>query len=472
MNPIAANILRVSAASTTSDIELTPVEPDPLLSVLVQGSPHPVYRGVDPAGNRLLCGHCLTSVLAERVGEGEMYDLAFRCHACGGLSMGPRLPAGRPLPWQKTVLLPPGNYMIKGTIDGKGEAVLAGQDAVSRAQKEIGMSVGIELGKNAELDADFLDALVERTKTLLGAKYDELAGRHQRGLRSPTPAKFPHRLMELTSAAELAAASFRAGRPAVDPVATAELHGMVEQLERWKNHPSWPGFVAALKSPQDFPHVLITLAAASFLTDAGNGVELVVAPGKSRSPDLRLHLGARNAVSTEVKVPRLLHRPPVALDERQANEIVRDAFGKAGSGATGQLAPGADGLLVVGGFSLRSADLNALEAAARRLFTHYLEERKHVMGIAFVSLVALVESRPSGIGQTLPTLSGALDARIVKNENYAGPNRISEEQRPALRPIGGSSTSEARPRTDRDSLRPPRAERRAAERAARRTQRP
>jgi hypothetical protein len=277
--------------------------------------------------------------------------------------------------------------------------------------------------------------------------------------------------MEFTRAAELAAASFRADNPAVDPVATAELHGMVEQLERWKSHPSWPNFVASLKSPQDFPHVLITLAAASFLTDAGNGVELVVAAGQTRSPDLRLHLGARNAVSTEVKVPRSLHRPPVPLDERAAREIVRDALGKAGSGATGQLAPGADGLLIVGGYSLRSTDLNLLEDGARRLFTHYLDERQHVMGIAFVSLGALLGSRPAGIGQTLPTLSGALDARIVKNENYGGPNRISEEQRPGLRPVGRSSTNEARPRTAREALRGPRAERRAAERAARRSQR-
>jgi hypothetical protein len=375
-------------------------------------------------------------VLAERVAEGDLYDVAFRCGACGGLSMGACLPAGRPLPWQKTVAVPPGNYRIVGTVEGREGVVLAASEAVDRALREIGSPIGVSLGQNADLDADFLDSLVARTKAVLGDAYLDLASLHQRGRReSRTPPKRPHRLMELMDAAEAAAATFRAGAPAIDPLATVELHGMLQQLDRWRNHPSWPRLLPSLKNPEDFPHVAVTLAAASFLSDMGNGVELVPA-GDTRSPDLRLHLGARSAVSTEVKAPLALQRPATPIDTSTAAEILERAFKKAGTGVGGQLAPGADAVLVLGGFALRNADLAALQSAARELLRRYPEERKHVLGVAIVWLGALVDSRPAGVvGRTLPTLSGTIDSRIALNENYSGPNRISQEQRPGMEPL-------------------------------------
>jgi len=279
--------------------------------------------------------------------------------------------------------------------------------------------------------------------------------------------------MELTDAAEAASATFRAGAPAIDPLATVELHGMLEQFDRWRNHPSWPRLLPSLKSPEDFPHVAVTLAAASFLSDMGNGVELVPT-GETRSPDLRLHLGARSAVSTEVKAPLALQRPATPIATSTAAEIVERAFRKAGTGVGGQLAPGADALFVLGGFALRNADLAALESAARDLLRRYPEERKHVLGVAIVSLGALVDSRPAGVvGRTLPTLSGTLDSRIVLNENYSGSNRISQELRPGMEPLGQLKEIELKPgqgletRAVSETGRPNRAERRAAARAVR-----
>jgi hypothetical protein len=388
-----------------------------------------------------VCGLCSTNVLAEAVGEGDLWDLAFKCFECGGLSIGPLLPRGRPLPWRSTVLIPPGNYMIKGTVAGKGQVVMVGQEGLDRALKEVGTTFAVEVaGSSSELNAATLDGLVSRTKALLGDTYEILAAKHGRGLRASTPPKRPHRLMELVTAAEAASTSFAAGHPTVDPVAIIELHLTIGQLERWRNHPTWPSLLPSLKTPDEFPHLVVTLAAASFLTDAENGVELVPVGG-TRSPDLRLHLGARNAVAAEVKAPRELQRPPTPLTAETTFKIVGDALAKAGSSTGGQLAPGSDAFPIVGGFSLRDADLDVLEEAARRVLQQYPAQRRHVMGISIVSLGTLIESRPAGVGRTLPVLSGTITPRTILNPNYTGPNTVSPEEHRGSSAFGTRMTS-------------------------------
>jgi hypothetical protein len=249
-----------------------------------------------------------------------------------------------------------------------------------------------------------------------------------RGLQSPTPPPTPHRSMELVHAAETAANSFRDGTPEIDPVAVAELRVTVQLLERWKNHPEWPNFLRSLKAPQDFPHVVITLAAAGFLTDAGNAVELVQIAGE-RQPDLRLHLGATSAVAAEVKVPLALQRPS-AIDMDTAKWIVRRAPGKAGSGKRGQLQPNADALLVVGGFGLSRTDLDALEEAAANVLQSYPDERRHVIAIVVISLGVLLTPDRPGIAESVRTLSAILAPRVVTNPAYPGVNRLSTEESP------------------------------------------
>jgi hypothetical protein len=401
------------------------------LAVLMQGSAEPIFRGTKPTGMTYRCGVCGTQVLAEATAEGDLYDVAFRCNSCSGLSMGPRLPAGRPLPWQQTVVLAPGEYMIRGTVEGRRGVVLAGREAVDRALHEAGADTAIHVGKPTELDADYLDSLTEQAKALLGDAHDELRASHKRGRRAKTPPRISHRLMELLDAAEEAARSFRCGTPAIDPVATVELHVTLGQLGRWKRHPVWPSLLPSLKSAQDFPHVVVTLAAASFLTDAGNAVELVQVAGERR-PDLRLHLGARSAVGTEVKAPLALQRPQAPLDAAAAARVVRKALKSAGSGRGGQLTSNTDALLVIGAFGLRESDLDTLEAAAPRVLRRHAERRTHVLGVAVVSLGVLLDAREVGIGETIPTLNAILGTRLVPNANYSGPNTLSQEERPGL----------------------------------------
>jgi hypothetical protein len=424
-----------------AEIRLPAIEMSESLAILAQDSDDPVFRGVDRDGDDYLCGVCGSQILVQAAAEGDLYDLAFECHACGGLSIGPRLPAGRPLPWSRTVVVDPGKYRI-GTIEGREGVVLAAREALDRALREVGgVATAIDSDGHTELDAGFLDSLSVRGKELLRDAYDELKESYDRGRKSKTPPRIPHRLMELLDAAEVAETTFRTGEPAIDAVATVELHVTLAQLARWSDHPVWPSLLPSLKSPQDFPHLVVTLAAASFLTDAGNGVELVPVAGQ-RSPDLRLHLGSRNVVSTEVKAPLALQRPQEPLDPTRATAIVRKALKSAGSGTRGQLSSNGDALLILGGFGLRDSDLDELEAAAAGVLRRHPEQRQHVLGIAFVSLGVLLDARQVGIGETVPTLGSILGARIVRNENYSGDNQLSQEQRPELKRVPEESLQE------------------------------
>jgi hypothetical protein len=109
--------------------------------------------------------------------------------------------------------------MIRGVISGGDGVVLAGRGAVDRALREAGASTAVSLGASNELDAEYLDSLASQARDLLGDAYEGLKKSFDHGRESQTPPKNEHRLMELLHLADAAATTFRAGEPAIDPVA-------------------------------------------------------------------------------------------------------------------------------------------------------------------------------------------------------------------------------------------------------------
>jgi hypothetical protein len=316
-------------------------------------------------------------------------------------------------------------YMIGSTLNGGNGLVLASRPAVDQVRAEVGV---IDRDDAVELSPEYLDGLVDKAKALLGDFYDGVRASYERGRRSHTPPQNPHRLMQLLDAAETAASDFRAGSPAIDPIAITELHGMLGHVGRWQNHPLWSSLLSSLASPEDFPHLVLTFAAAGLLHDFGNGVELVRVTGE-RTPDLRIHLKARTIVGTEIKTPLALQRPQAPLGADTARVTVRKALKKAGSGIRGQLKEGHDAVLLIGGFSLRDADLDALEAAAANVLAEHPERRAHLLGITLVSLGVLVRSPDASRGRHLPTISEIASTRVVDNPNYSGDATLSRDPR-------------------------------------------
>src|SRR3989442_6151594 len=142
---------------------LTSVERADGIELLVQASRRPVLRDDWPDGFDYVCGHCGKMVIAECVMDGQIWDLAFQCFRCGGVSLSPVLPPARALP--RCVVPPPGRADIVNGIDLQ-RIGLAGQAAVDRRQAVAGVK-GATFGyvpnrpPPPEGDAKFLESVIE-----------------------------------------------------------------------------------------------------------------------------------------------------------------------------------------------------------------------------------------------------------------------------------------------------------------------
>lgn len=81
-----------------------------------------------------VCPGC-GSVLAEKVGEGRIWDLVIECRSCGSLAEFPRLPEGSQA--DGYIFFPAGRYRITRSVDTRG-ALLIGVGAVKgRASRHV-----------------------------------------------------------------------------------------------------------------------------------------------------------------------------------------------------------------------------------------------------------------------------------------------------------------------------------------------
>jgi hypothetical protein len=410
---------------------LTVVEGTDAIALLLQGSPAPVFQDDWSQGFDYVCGHCKRVVLASCVVEDQLWDLAFQCFECNGVSMSPRLAAGMALP-PRVVMAPHGRYLISQTVP-MGRVVMVGQAAVERRIIEAGPK-GSTFGKivtqsrPAVGDADHLRRLIEDVRRLLGATFDALDLSDRLGRESVTPPKKRHPLMKIVHELRAAIDTFGTDRPTVDVRPVMELVTLLHTLERWRHHPVWPKMVQGLEG--EYLHTAITLAAGSFLEDAGNGVVFQEA-ASGRTADLLLVVGAQQRVAVEVKVPQVLRGPSDRLGHEKWLNVVRSAIKGARTGEKGQLSRHHPGLLVLGGFYLNETDLRDFDQAA----TAYLKQaagkgrHTHLMGIALLSFGTAV-ARLATVSQVEATLR----ATVAMNPGYKGEIAIGTTTPPSLAP--------------------------------------
>ena len=412
---------------------LTAVEHADGIELLVQASRRPVLRDDWPNGFDYMCGHCGKMVIASCVTESQIWDLAFQCFRCGGVSLSPVLPPARALP--RCVVPPPGRAEILNGIDLK-RIVLAGQAAVDRRQAVAGVK-GATFGyvpnrpPPPEGDAKFVESVIEDVRQLLGPTFDALEQSDRRGRESQTPAKRRHRLMVMVHALRSDIASFGTPAPAVHVDYLMELLALLHSLERWQQHPFWSNLVRGLHS--EYVHTVMMLAAATYFEDAGSSVEFQET-GPNRTPDLLLVLAPRDRIAVEVKVPQDLKASSVALGYDKLLEVVKASMKKAGTGRSGQLSPQDPAMLVIGSFQTWPSDLRDFERAA----TDYFHEagksgtHKHVLSIGLLSFVTLISRRP-----TKTSSQPALKMTHVANPGYEGSIKLITETPPHLvRPPG------------------------------------
>jgi hypothetical protein len=379
-------------------------------------------------------------IIIENVMDGQLWDLVFRCFSCGGLSSTPSSPPGHILP-HRTLFFPPFEFPFSQTLNCNHKAVMVGAAAVERRDREIGPAPG---NTPVAMNSDFLESFIMRAQELLGAEFDSLMAEADRGRRaSNTPPGNPHRLMELVEMVRRSAESLQTSAPSIDAIAVAELHSALSLLERWRNHPAFKEIKRSMKDPRNFPHTIITLAAASFLLDAGNPVGLTIEPGQSgRASDLKIIPVLNSRLAIEVKAPKPLRTNPVTIDENSAREIVKKCLKKAGTGSKGQLSPEHSGLLVIGGFHLSERDFDLLERAAIGILADKGGQKSHIVAIAIFSFgvwdqpvlidtLASPDHPPNRLGGKV-LLNGVLVYRLAHNPAYNGEFKIDNTPNPQI----------------------------------------
>jgi hypothetical protein len=355
-----------------------------------------------------------------------LWDLVIECGACHRRSATPELPPGMPL-GRPVGVLQVGTYRIDGSIQQRPHVVLAGKPALERRQLETGEQIG------DNFDEVLLDeALCRRALTDVESLVPELLGRirptYERALASPTPPRTTHRLLRLMDRVEAVAQSLRDDDvPQVDGPALAELRGAVQLLRRWQRDPAWPTLVAFMKEPTSYEHAIVTLAVASILTDAGNGVGLqqLDRGRQRRSADLGISVGAIDQVGIEVKAPALLQDPAEPISARQAKKLVHKLLDKAAGGRSRQVGSAYPGLLAIGGFNLREGDLDMLERASNGAFASTRTRRTKIAGIFLIAFGLQLEVFEQGaFGVLVPSQSermqGVIHHRLVQNPRYTG----------------------------------------------------
>jgi len=284
-----------------------------------------------------------------------------------------------------------------------------------------------------EGDAKLLESVIEDVRQLLGPTFDALERSDRRGRESRTPAKHRHPLMVMVEGLRSDIASFGTATPAMHVDYLVELRALLHSLERWQKHPFWPEMLRGLSGEHEYPHTVILLAAATYFEDAGNSVEFKE-PGSHRTPDLFLILDLRERIAVEVKVPKELRAPHVALGRDRLLETVQTSMKKAGTGGLGQLSREHPAMLVIGGFRTWASDLRDFEGAAADYLRDAAKKgtHKHVLGIGLLSFLTLVRRDP-----TQQSAQAALKMAYVANPGYEGTIKLITETPPHLvRPAG------------------------------------
>jgi hypothetical protein len=319
-------------------------------------------------------------------------------------------------------------YNIGSTIFGR-DVALVSRSTEERASEARGPFVPFVARSDAaeELDAAFCRDLIASARALLGSAFAPISESHARAKASPTPARQPHRLMELIDLVDAGISALDSGVGEVSAVALAELMMVVRIFRHWEDHPRWPQIQQSLRNPPDFPHAVITLAAGSLLDDAGNSV--VLEPGHprgGRAADLRLEISPSEGVSTEVKAPSALQGPLTDLPSDQARRVVEKARRSAGTGSRGQIGQGRSGMLIIGGFHLSEKGVTTLRDAAGKLLAEV--PRPNLTAIALVSVGVVVE-----VGRAETRLSPALSLEVAENPHYSGTLTLDTSQSAGLR---------------------------------------
>jgi hypothetical protein len=371
--------------------------------------------------------------------EDQFLDLLILCYSCGVLGATAVRKPGRPLTAQGC-LIPPGGHVLSSAVQIHGPAMMVvGKQASDGYEREVGLGEEFWAGQEPELNSELLRDAAGYLRELLGDSYKRLLAADRRGLASPTPPDWWHRIVELIACGESAADRLdgrgtEGGTVELNGDLLAELVTAAHQMRRWRRHPAWPELVRSLAGETDGQHTVMTLTVASFLADTGNGVGIVSGSGGGRIPDIWSEPQLGERLNIEVKTPQALRGPRrSALGAKGALKVVERQLAKAASTKGGQLDIGQTGIVALGAFHLGSGSTSVLETACRAVLGRQRGRKKHLAAVALMHLSCEpIQEVEEATGKVRHGFSPRLEMRLIAHPSYGGALEIREGRRSPL----------------------------------------
>ncbi len=393
----------------------------------------PLFAGTNKAGIDWLCPGCDT-VLAIDLYVGQLFDLGIRCPKCEVIGIAPKRPPGQAIP--AAAVVPPGRFLISDTIN-IAHASLISEQTLADYSTEVGIGIA---GEGVKTDPTALREFAQEIRELLGVRYEKLQKSDLAGKASKTPPSKRHPLIVLIEEADTLANNMESNDESsnmitIDGDVLAELLWDVVLFRRWKNHPAFPELIQAITDVDEVRHTTMLLLVASYLTDSGNGVEIVYGEhGDGRIPDLRLRPSLTEYVGIELKTPQAFRAPKKQpIEYSQAVKEIELQLDKAASSKKGQLDPSSTGIVTIGAYSLSPESFAILKTAAAYVLQkqHGQKRKSHVAGVFLASIGWEAPARIISPGQTT-YFSPTCNCELIQHPGYQGNVQIGQSEMPTF----------------------------------------
>jgi len=147
-----------------------------------------------------------------------------------------------------------------------------------------------------DLSPYFLRDLINRLRDQLEG---DLAVILDQGAAGPESSR--HRIASVVEEVEATIEGLQSDTPWMEPTSVAELHYVVDLVDRWKRTLEWSRLRRLLIHEQGYSHAVITMTMVEYFRWSGNQVLLVdETAAKGRPADMHLHVGG-GPVQVEVK---------------------------------------------------------------------------------------------------------------------------------------------------------------------------
>jgi hypothetical protein len=298
-----------------------------------------------------------------------------------------------------------------------------------------------------ELNVATLRDLEARGSALLGDRYESMVAERSKGMdHARTPPKNPHRLVNNLRRLAGSRQSMEHGGGPIDVAVVVEVNTLLNLLEPWRKAPNWPAILAALVDADSYAHTVVLLLVEKTYRDLGTLVTLEPPTVDRRSFDLCVLAAGGQSLALEVKAPRQLRQDSNhALTAKEADKIVTAAMDSAGPSGGGQLSPERCGILVIGGFARKLADMKTLHRAGSALFRK--RTLSHIGAILFISMglhlkdVQMVNGVPRPVTGSKASMN--LYIELCRNPKYLGAIEISDGRPNGWDPLGPFSEAQA-----------------------------